>query len=208
MPKVLYSQFFKAIGIRFKSVARYDAAAAIIAKKHGLDLARERYGRRLWPAFLAIFAVSAYSLWPSVDRYDRIACFSWINAGRLAQPAYLRRRRDPCRIALRLAGGQNFGDIVARVFFAAAYCTLRRCRCGLAYSRSPREGPMAAKKYYYLRYRDACSCRLGGGERLCFTVSRSSLYFPTPMPILPCRSSGSLSSPLKTSATNPGLKKY
>ena len=62
MPKALYSPFFKAIGVRFKSVVRYDHAAAIIAKKHGLDLdPSDHGGGRLWLGFLAIFAISAIS---------------------------------------------------------------------------------------------------------------------------------------------------
>ena len=62
MPKALYSPFFKAIGIRFKSVARYDEAAKIISKKHGLDLASTAdIGGKLWLGFLAVFAVSAIS---------------------------------------------------------------------------------------------------------------------------------------------------
>jgi len=62
IPKSLYSPFFKAIGIRFKSVVRYDHAAAIIAKKHGLDFASTNDdGGKLWLVFLAIFAVSAIS---------------------------------------------------------------------------------------------------------------------------------------------------
>jgi glycosyltransferase involved in cell wall biosynthesis len=59
MPKCLYSPFFKAIGIRFKSVTRYDEAAKIIAKKHGLDLVQTNDGGKLWLVFLAIFALSA-----------------------------------------------------------------------------------------------------------------------------------------------------
>ena len=62
MPKALYSPFFKAIGIRFKSVARYDEAAKIIARKHDLDLASTAdIGGKLWLGFLAVFAVSAIS---------------------------------------------------------------------------------------------------------------------------------------------------
>ncbi len=60
LPKTLYSPFFKAIGIRFKSVTRYDEAAKIIAKKHGLDLTPAvNDGGKLWIVFLAVFALSA-----------------------------------------------------------------------------------------------------------------------------------------------------
>ena len=60
LPRALYSPFFKAIGIRFKSVVRYDEAAKIIAKKHGLDLAPPvNGGGKLWMIFLAVFALSA-----------------------------------------------------------------------------------------------------------------------------------------------------
>ena len=60
LPKGLYSPFFKAIGIRFKSVTRYDEAAKIIAKKHGLNLAPAiNDGGKLWIVFLVIFALSA-----------------------------------------------------------------------------------------------------------------------------------------------------
>ena len=60
LPKALYSPFFKAIGIRFRSVARYDEAAKIIARKHDLDLTpNDEIGGKLWLVFLAILALSA-----------------------------------------------------------------------------------------------------------------------------------------------------
>ncbi len=68
-PKIFFSPLFSALGIGKKVVARYRAAAAIIAKKHGLaepgkPASGERHENRakfLWLAYLAVFAVSAFS---------------------------------------------------------------------------------------------------------------------------------------------------
>jgi glycosyltransferase involved in cell wall biosynthesis len=62
LPKIFYSSFFAALGIRPKSLIRYNHAAAIIAQKHGLDLTpHDACEKWLWTVFLGIFAVSAAS---------------------------------------------------------------------------------------------------------------------------------------------------
>ncbi len=62
LPKIFYSRFFDALGIKPKAVKRYREAAAVIRKKHALpvyDFAPG--GGPSWVWFLAIFAVSAAS---------------------------------------------------------------------------------------------------------------------------------------------------
>jgi glycosyltransferase involved in cell wall biosynthesis len=59
-PKIFFSALFEALGIRPKSVRSYQAAAAAIAQKHGLEHSRdEEPNGRLWIAFLAVFTLSA-----------------------------------------------------------------------------------------------------------------------------------------------------
>ncbi len=90
LPKVLYSGFFKAIGMNFKSVAKYDNAAAIIAKKHGLELGPDRTKRSwLWAVFLACFVLSAIAFGhPWVGTAASLAILALTFAASLNQLVY------------------------------------------------------------------------------------------------------------------------
>lgn len=59
-PKIFFSPLLDILGIRPKTVGKYRAAAAVIAKKHDFQpFVPKLPTRYLWLAFLAVFAVSA-----------------------------------------------------------------------------------------------------------------------------------------------------
>ena len=59
VPKFFYWPLWSMLGVRFKSVTRYEKARTIIAAKHHLPPQTVTDTRKLWYAFIAIFALSA-----------------------------------------------------------------------------------------------------------------------------------------------------